>query len=65
MTPSRIIIREIMHTRGDAMSCHDVKRSVLGCALFFIIIQRLGVNYSGYTSVATLQDIDQIIIFFF
>ncbi len=29
----------------------------------FLIIQRLGVNYSAYTSVATPQDIGQMIYF--
>ncbi len=31
--------------------------------IIFLIIQRLGVNYSTYTTVATLQDIDQMIYF--
>ncbi len=31
--------------------------------IIFLIIQRLGVNYFAYTTVATLQDIDQMIYF--
>jgi len=31
--------------------------------IIFLIIQRLRVNYSTYTTVATLQDIDQMIYF--
>ncbi len=31
--------------------------------IIFLIIQRLWVNYSAYTSVATLKDIDQMIYF--
>ncbi len=31
--------------------------------IIFLIIQRLGVNYSAYATVATLQDIDQMIYF--
>ncbi len=31
--------------------------------IIFIIIQWLGVNYSAYTTVATPQDIDQMIYF--
>ncbi len=31
--------------------------------IIFLIIKQLGVNYSAYTTVATLQDIDQMIYF--
>ncbi len=57
-----LIIRKIMHTEV-------VMRSRSGVAvtpwvyIIFLIIQRLGVNYSAYTTVATPKDIDQMIYF--
>ncbi len=45
-----------MHTRGG-----DAVTSII--SIIFLIIQQLGVNYFSYTTVATPQDIDQIIYF--
>ncbi len=50
-----LIIRKIMKTQGgDAVTASSP-------AVIFLIIQRLEVNYSNYTTVATPQDIDQMI----
>ncbi len=66
----RWIIREIMHTRGgDAVTTRSViSRTGPPVCIIFLIIQRLRVNNSAYTSVTTAQDIDQMIfqgIFYF
>ncbi len=58
------IIRTTMHTRGgDAFTTRIGVAVTPRVCIIFLIIQRLGVNYSAYTTVATLQDIDQIIYF--
>ncbi len=46
-----------MHTRGGDVATTR-KRSII-----FLIIQHPEVNYSAYTTVATPQDIDQMIYF--
>ncbi len=58
----RWIIREIMHTRGgDAVTTRSGVAVTPRVCIIFLIIQRLRVNYSAYTSVTTAQDIDQMI----
>ncbi len=60
----RWIIRTTMHTwGGDAVTARSGVADTPRVCIIFLIIQRLGVNYSAYTTVATLQDIDQIIYF--
>ncbi len=51
-----------MHTRGgDAVTTRSGVTPQV--CIIFLIIQRPVVNYSAYTTVATPQDIDQIIYF--
>ncbi len=58
------IIRKIMHTRGgDAVTTRSGVAVTPPVCMFFLIIQRTEVNYSAYTTVATPQDIDQMIYF--
>ncbi len=53
-----------MHTRPEVVmgSRREAAVTPRVCNIF-LIIQRLGVNYSAYTTVATPQDIDQMIYF--
>ncbi len=55
------IIRKIIYTRGgDTVTTQS---GVAVTPLILLIIQRPVFNYSAYTSVATPQDIDQMIYF--
>ncbi len=57
-------IRKIMHTRGgDAVTTRSGVAVTPRVCIIFLIIQRTEVNYSAYTTVATPQDIDQMIYF--
>ncbi len=49
-----------MHTWGGDVTRSGVAVTPQVC-IIFLIIQRPVVNYSAYTMVATLQDIDQMI----
>ncbi len=60
----RLIIRKIMHTRGgDAVAKRSGVAVTPRVCIIFLIIQQTEVNYSAYTTVATPQDIDQMIYF--
>ncbi len=53
-----------MHTRGgDAVTTRSGVAVTPRVCIIFLIIQRPVVNYSAYTTVATPQDIDQMIYF--
>ncbi len=53
-----------MQTRGgDAVTTRSGVAVTTRVCIIFLIIQRLRVNYSAYTSVATPEDIDKIIYF--
>ncbi len=53
-----------MHTRGgDVVTTWSGVAVTPQVCIIFLIIQQTEVNYSAYTTVATPQDIDQMIYF--
>ncbi len=53
-----------MHTRGgDAVTKRSGVADTPRVCIIFLIIQLLGVNYSAYTTIATLQVINQMMYF--